>query len=498
MHRQQFMLIRLTVCLLVFAMLPLAGCALGPDYRRPAMPLPEAWPENTALRGEGAEDWQDWWKRFDDSTLDKLVARAVQDNPDVRMQAARVREARARLGYSTADQFPTVGIQADAIRQQASGQAAGLSQGRGPVGNLFSLAGVLSYEVDIWGRLAREREASEALLQGSVYAHEAVRLAVIAEVVGTYFSLQAARRELEITRQALGILEEMYRLEAIRFKHGQVDELVLRQAESELEATRAMLPLQHRQVRMLEGALGILTGLSPAGLMAEPDMGTRVLADIRDPGVMPLMLPSELLFRRPDIRAVEEALRAASARIGITQAERLPKLNLAALLGGTSVEADDLFTSSARTWSLGVGAAGPLLDFGRNKARVESAEAQFAQAEIDYTATVSQAFNEVRDALVFYQSSREYMDTVARQLAIARRAEELADIRYRQGLVRFIEFLDAHRTRLAAEQNLNKAVRDVFSATATLFKALGGGWTGEHDRAEMTPVDFHPESLTKR
>lgn len=490
------MLIRMAVCLLVFAVLPLAGCALGPDYRRPDMALPEAWPENTALRDEDPGDWRGWWKRFDDSTLDKLVARAVQDNPDVRLQAARVREARARLGYSTAEQYPTVGLQADAVRQQVSGQAAGLSQSRGPTGNLLSLAGVLNYEVDIWGRLAREREVSEALLQGSVYAHEAVRLAVIAEVTTTYFSLRAARRELEITRQASGILEETYRLEAIRFKHGQIDELVLRQAESELEATRAMLPLQQRQVRMLEGALGILVGLSPAELLAEPDM--RASADIRDPGGMPLVLPSELLFRRPDVRAAEETLRAASARIGITQVERLPKLNLAALLGGTSVEADDLFAASARTWSLGLGAAGPLLDFGRNRARVESAEAQFAQAEIDYTATVNQAFNEVRDALVFYQSSREYMDAVARQLAIARRTEELADIRYRRGLVRFIEFLDAHRMRLAAEQNLNNAVRDVFSATATLFKALGGGWTGEYDKAEMIPVDYHAENLPKR
>ena len=145
-------------------------------------------------------------------------------------------------------------------------------------------------------------------------------------------------------------------------------------------------------------------------------------------------------------------------------------------MGANALEIDDLFGSSAQAWNLGIGAAGPLLDFGRNRARVETAQAQYYQAEIGYLSIVNLAFNEVRDALVLYQSTMDQVEAASRQLTIARRTEELADIRYRQGLIRFIEFLDAHRSRLAAEQILNSALRDRLTATATLFKALGGGW----------------------
>ena len=218
----------------------IAGCAVGPDYRAPALDLPDEWPEHVLLSDEARADWQQWWRQFEDPHLDALVARAVDDNLELRLQLARIQEARARLGLARAEQLPSVNAQAEAARERTPGAASPL--GQSSTDNLFSLAGVLDYELDLWGRLAREREASEALLEQSLFAHDAVRLNVIADVVATYFDLRSAERQLRITEATVASREETFRLEQLRFDVGESDELALRQAQSELESTLAQDP----------------------------------------------------------------------------------------------------------------------------------------------------------------------------------------------------------------------------------------------------------------
>jgi len=226
----------------------LAGCAVGPDYRAPALDLPEEWPEHVLLSAEARADWQQWWRQFEDPYLDGLVARAVEDNLELRLQLARIQEARARLGLTRAEQLPSVSAQAEAARERTPGTLSPFGES---TDNTFSLAGVLDYEIDLWGRLAREREASEALLEQSVFAHDAVRLSVIADVATTYFDLRSAERQLRITRATAQSREETFRLEQLRFDVGESDELALRQAQSELESTLAQLPGQRERVRVL-------------------------------------------------------------------------------------------------------------------------------------------------------------------------------------------------------------------------------------------------------
>lgn len=461
---------------IVAALMLLAGCVVGPDYEPPEFELPQAWPANAALDTASGEALGDWWRRFEDPALDALIERALADNLDVRLQAARIEEARARLGLARAEQWPTVGLQAEAVRLRQPAASFGITGFEIPPHNLFSISGVLGYELDLWGRLAREREAALAQLQGSLYAREAVRLGVIADVAVVYFGLRSAQRQLDITERTLAARLEGVRIERLRFEAGQIDELSLREAESQLAGTRAELPVRIEALRRRESALGLLLGMSPEELLGALQVAAGTLDDATLPSSVPAELPSALLARRPDLRAAEAELVAATAGIGVAQAARLPQINLAGLLGTVAGSADDLFGDEAEAWSVGATVAGPLFDFGRGKARVETAEARREQAEIRYRATVANAFAEVRDALTLYDSSGARLDAIGEQVTALRRTEELAAIRYREGYVSIIELLAAQRGLLNAELGLAQAQADRLAAVATLFKALGGGW----------------------
>jgi multidrug efflux system outer membrane protein len=503
----------------------LSGCVMGPHYERPNVGLPQEWPPHVLLSEADAHEWQAWWNRYDDPTLQRLVEQALQDNLTLQLWAGRIREARAQLGFTRADRYPTLDAQADAQRQRQAGltlagpvapepgvldqlaqieqslqslsqpidpntsglqvlrdaaqlfQDDGTSIGRGPIGNVLSVSAVLGYEVDLWGHLARQQETAEALLEQSVFAHDAVRLQVIADVVTVYVNMRAAQAQLAITERTVTSREESYALEKIRHEGGATDALTMRQAEVQLEAARARIPSQRERVLLLQSALGILVGLSPAELMEELDPGPGSLDALVMPDGVPADLPSEMLQRRPDIRAAEAGLIAANAQIGVAEASRLPRLNLAAFLGSTAFEFGDLFSGPAETGGLSASVAGPVLDFGRNRARVETAEAQRDQAETQYRITIAQAFREVRDALIAYDAATARAEAVQRQIDAVRESLRLAETRYEAGYIAFIEVLDAQRVLLDAELVLTEARRDRLLATATLFKALGGGFT---------------------
>ncbi|HRP34497.1 MAG TPA: efflux transporter outer membrane subunit [Gammaproteobacteria bacterium] len=462
--------------MVLLAAAALAGCAVGPDYQAPQLELPEHWPDNVVLDPASGELLAAWWRRFEDPVLDGLIERALADNLQVRMQAARVEEARARLGLARAEQWPTVGLQAEAARQRQPAATFGIAGLETPPRNLFSISGVLGYEIDLWGRLAREREAAMARLQGSLYAQEAVRLGVIADVAVGYFNLRSAQRQLDVTERTLAARLEGVRIERLRFEAGQIDELAYREAESQLAGTRAELPGRISELRRRESALGLLLGLSPEELLGALQVDAGTLGEITLPAGIPAHLPSTLLVRRPDVRAAEAELAAATAGIGVAQAARLPQFNLAGLLGTAAGSAGDLFGDEAQAWSIGTSIGVPLLDFGRGRTQVETAEAQRLQAEMAYRSTVANAFVEVRDALVFYESSGARLAAIDAQVQALKRTEELAGIRYRDGYVSIIELLAAQRALLAAELALAQAEADRLAAAATLFKALGGGW----------------------
>lgn len=453
----------------------LSGCTIGPDYQRPDLDLPDHWQQAEG----GADDHipviaDDWWNYYQDPLLRQLIERALKDNLTLRLQLERMRESRARLGFAAAQRMPTLDGQAETTRSQESADVSA-----GNVNSSFSLTAMLSYEVDIWGRLARSRESALAQLEASRYSHDAVRLQLIGDMISIYTNLRAAQEQLRITRRTLGLRYDSLQLQQIRYDAGVIDQLGLQQARSEWEAVRALIPLRQEQVVRLESALAVLTGMSPAELMGALDFGDGRLDQLALAEFVPEFLPSELLERRPDIRATEAALMAANAQLGMTMAERLPRFNLALFLGSVAGDIDDLLKNSTETWGVSGAILGPLIDFGRNRARVETVKALRDQAETTYRITVQTAFREVRDALLLTSTIAERETALRRQQEAAQKTLELVDLRYQEGYSSFIEVLDAQRQLLGADLALTEATRDRLNATTALFKTLGGSWQTE-------------------
>ncbi|MCP1315348.1 MULTISPECIES: efflux transporter outer membrane subunit [unclassified Halomonas] len=459
----------------------LSGCAVGPDYQRPALALPDTLPAQVTLSGAERQAWRHWWRQFQDPHLDALVERATDDNLELAVQFGRIRQARAQLGFADAERYPSIGYQLEANRERTPG--ASIPIDIDPVQDLltstndqFSLAGSLEYELDLWGRLARQREAALATFNESVFARDAAEIGVIADVVTTYFDLKSAEAQQRILEQTETTYQETYRLQKLRFDVGDISELAFRQAEAEWRGVKSELPQVTRQVQTLKGALAILVGMTPRELMATLDYGDTALTEIAEPRRLPGLLPSELLQRRPDVRAAEATLIAANAQVGVAEAARLPSLNLNASIASVAANSSDLFTDNARAWGLGASIVGPLLDFGRTRANVESAQAQVEQAEAQYRLTVLTAFNEVRDALNNYTLSEQRIEAVEAQLAAIERARDLAVLTYDQGQSSMLERLDAERSLLSARLDRAAVQNERLTALATLFKALGGGW----------------------
>ena len=459
----------------VFAV-ALTGCAMGPDYQAVQTDVSENWPEQVEQSNALTEDWRNWWTRFNDPTLNALVERGLDDNLELQLQVQRIEQARAQLGLRDAELWPSLGGQAEAIRQQQPGAVFPSSFGGGAPRSQFTVAGTLSYEIDLWGRLRRQREAATALLAQSLYGTEAVRLSIIGEVVSTYFNLRTIEQQIELTEQTLASYEESLRIIELRYESGAEDALSVRQARASTASARAMLPDLQEAADTTRSALAVLVGYSAQELTEELDFGDSSLTEVALPDVVPYLLPSELLQRRPDVRAAESNLIAANAQVGVAQASRWPSLNLSALIGSTALQTSDLFSSSAEHWSIGGNLAGPIFDFGRGRATVESAEASRDQAETEYQMAVTSAFRDTRDALSMHRYGQIRVDAVQNQVQAISEAVDMAEIQYESGAISIYEFLDSRRQLLQARLTLSEAQAQRLLASANLFKAMGGGW----------------------
>lgn len=454
--------------LLAFA---LGACSLAPRHDAPVPELPAGW-NDAALDTASGASAADWWRQFGDPTLDRLIDRALAENLDLALAAARVEEARALLAGSRAEQWPTLDAQADASRQRGAETTGG-----GQARSLYSVAGVLGYELDLFGRLRSASDAARERLAESVYSSEALRLTVITDVIGAYLDLRTAEHQLAITEDTIAARAAALRLEQARLRLGAGTELTLRQAEAELASARAVAAALRDTVRRSETALGVLTGATPE-LLIESAPPPGEFSALALPGTLPRMLPSELLARRPDVRAAEAALRASNADIGTARAQAFPRISLTALIGSDALRVGDLFSGPAQGWSLGSALVAPLLDFGRVEAQVAGARARRDQADILYRQTAQTAFAEVRDALTTLREAQAREQARAEAARALERALELSELQYRRGRGLYLDVLVAQRSLLSAQIDQAAAARDARLAAATLFKALGGGWQG--------------------
>ena len=442
-----------------------AGCALGPDYERPEIEEPVAF-EQTIDDGASLANLE-WWEVFQDPALQELIETALEQNDNLAIAAARVEEARARLGFVRADQFPQIDGRAGASR----GNRADLIVPGAGINESYILAADLSWELDIWGKLRRSTEAARAELLATEDTRQTVIITLIADVASAYFLLRDLDARREIAAQTVVTREESVRINSARFEKGIAPLIDVNQAEILVADAAAEFYSIERQIVETENLLSVLLGRNPRSIVRG-----RSLADQPIPPAVPVGLPSELLNRRPDVRSAEQVLAAQTARIGVAEALRLPSLSLTGTLGRASDDISDLTNGNSKLWSVGGDLLGPIFDAGKTKSNVEVERARTEQALNQYELTILQAFSEVENALAGIRNFRDESAARTKQVAAAQSAAMLSQARYDGGVTSYLEVLDSDRSLFDAALAESATRRLQLVSIVELYKALGGGW----------------------
>jgi multidrug efflux system outer membrane protein len=455
------------------AALVLTGCASTSSFAPTTAPeAPAAFREDGGARFVNvapaeAQPRGEWWRVFGDPTLDDLVARAGAGNTGVQAAAARVVEARALLREAQAGLFPTLGLSAGVQRATiAPGQGAAPGQ----AANLGTAGLAAAWEPDLFGKIAKARDAAHLDEQSREALLQSTRLLVQSEVAQAYFALRALDAERALVRQTVDAYRDTLRLTERRFQAGDVAELDLARVQSEVASTTAQAHALDRQRALAEHALAVLLGESPSRFtLAEADWTGALPA-------VPAGVPSAVLTRRPDVAAAQLAMQAAEARAGVARKAWFPDISLTANGGYASTDLGDLFKWSARAWGVGALLSLPVFDAGRREAGVQQANAQWDIAAAAYREQVLGAFRDVEDQLASLRLLAEQANSQKQAVDAAARATVLSDARYRNGLVSQLELLDARRSELADRRAAVQVRAAQYDATIGLIRALGGGW----------------------
>ncbi|CAN7192291.1 efflux transporter outer membrane subunit [Acidovorax sp. Leaf78] len=447
----------------------LAGCSFIPTYERPAAPVPSAYTTlgadtTGAAQGAAAAPWQDY---FAEPRLRQLIEAALANNRDLRVAVLNIEQARATYQVRRADQYPGVGLAANATR--------GPSASNGDLTNSFSVGlAISSWEIDFFGRIASLKEQALAQYLATEEGRNAAQVSLVAAVANGWLNLLADEELLELSRQTLASREESVRLTKMRLDAGVTSELDFRQAESLTQAARATLAQQQRQRALDENALALLLGQALPDDVRASLAGSR-LANAPAMAQLPAGLPSELLTRRPDIRQAEQQLIAANANIGAARAAFFPRIALTAQAGTASNELSGLFKSGSWGFSIAPSLLLPIFDAGRNQANLESARAGRSIAVAQYEKSIQTAFREVSDALAGQATLGEQALAQQRQAEAEGARLQLADLRYRNGVSSYLDLLDAQRSLFATQQAVVQVRLAQLQNQVTLYKALGGG-----------------------
>ena len=452
-----------------------AGCAVGPDYKRPDAKAPEAYSEAGPWKVAEPKDSlprAGWWTVFHDPVLDDIESRAVAASPTLRAALARYDEALAAARAVRGSLYPSLSLNPSAAREgySANRQSEYPSTTFRYTTNTFDLPLDLTYEVDLFGaaRRALESARDEAQAQGATYQN--VLLTLEAGVAQNYFALRSLVSQRELLTRNISLLQDALDLVHKLRKGGANSDLDVYQAETELETVESTAVATDRAIAEQQHALAVLVGENPESfrIAAAP-------LDSATPAI-PTGLPSELLERRPDVAAAERSLAAANARIGVAKAAFFPSIGLTAFAGANSNELSNLLTSASREWAAGPFVTIPIFNGGTNLATYRQAQAAYEEALADYRQQVLVAFQEVEDGLSDLRLLANETDILASAVASSSGATRLSIVRYKAGLVSYIEVIDSQRTQLASEISLTQARADRLSATVQLVRALGGGW----------------------
>ena len=456
----------------------MTGCTLGPNYQRPSVQVPQNFRAPDPLPAPQATSLADlkWWEVFKDEKLQDLIRSALVANYDLRDAVVRVEEARANLGITRSNQFPQIGAGANVQINRLS------RDGQTPLPASFlpsqnrnfgeATLNLLSFEVDIWGRLRRATEAARANLLSADQNRKAVVVTLVSDVATAYLHLRELDYELEISNATLATRKDSLNLTISRQTGGVATMLDLRQAEQLVDTAEQTIPEIQQQIEQTENQITLLLGQNPGGIIRGQDFMRQEL-----PPEVPAGLPSALLERRPDILAAEQNLVAANANIGVAKAAYFPQISLSGFLGGQSTQLSTLFNGPHSAWSFVPQISQPIFTAGRLKSGVKLAEAQRDDALILYEKTIQTAFTDVSNALIAHQRVRE---SRLKQEALVRTLQDrtrLAYVRYRGGVDTQLNALDADRDLFQAQLSLAEIRLNELLSVVQLYKALGGGWS---------------------
>lgn len=462
----------------------ISACSFAPKYERPELPMPQAF---TATASDSTIPDR-WWTLFHDARLDSLVDEARANNQDLAAAAARVEQSRAIAGVAKAALYPEITAGGTGSRTQLPENTA--VDRDNPI-NFFSLLGNLSYELDFWGKLRNANKAARNQMLATEEGRRNVELSLISDVITTYFDILAQDRALAVSLDTQDARRESVRLQRLRYEAGAISQLDLSQAEAELAATEATVPVFERQIRQSENRMAVLLGR--VGGTVERGKDGAEIDSILSPEI-PVGLPSVLIARRPDVMAAEYAMIGANANIGAARALYLPSIGLTGYGGWESDDLSKLIMKDTDVWQAGLSVFQTIFAPGRTQRQVDLAWGQYRETLANYIGSVQIAFADVEDALVARRSNVLIRAAEDREVASRDTARNLAQIRYDAGESSYIEVLDAQRQLFQAQILQVQARRNELAAFVQLFQALGGGWqTDEQMKARYRVAGEAPE-----
>lgn len=479
----------------VLLALSLTACAVGPDYRAPAIPSSERYgvdphPGETiatpVLGGDaqrfhaGKEVPNQWWRLFGSERLNALVHEALANSPSAHSAQAALRQAQATARVANAALYPNVDASASITRQKIDTGSFGNPNGGSTIYNLLNANVGVSYSLDLFGGTRRSVEDAVARAELQRFTSEAAYQSLIANVVTAAVQEALLRALIKGQETILADQENALRISETQFEIGVISKADLLGARSALANQKARVPDLRAQLSQVQNQLAVYLGKLP-GQSATSNFD---LSELTVPADVPVSLPSTLVQRRPDVLAAEAALRSASARIGVAASNRLPRLALSASYGSQASKASDLFTGDV--WSLGGNLLAPIFDFGALSAQHESAKAAYAQSEADYKLTVLNAFRDVANALRQAETDAEVLQAQSQAAVAANEALKLTEMQYGAGAASFLQLLTAQQQAVSARTGYAQAIAARLQDTAGLFHALGGGWLSRDEMAGST------------
>ncbi|WP_345975950.1 efflux transporter outer membrane subunit [Sulfurimonas sp. HSL3-7] len=463
---------RSSILLSVTAILLMSGCSMAPKLEISKQAMPATLSD---INASSPVDLK-WWEQFGDERLNTLITEALANNDDLKLALSNVTLARATLGLSNAERYPTIDGSASAYRQKTSGES--LSPFSGFIYNSFDLSLSAAYEFDFWGKYSNMEASARAEMLASEADMETVRISLISSVAELYFALITFDRQIKVTAETVEAYKESYDYRRRQYDHGVIDALVLEQAHSIYANAKLQLATYKEEKRVAQSALAVLIGRSPDAMFNQ-DVATATALAM--PLEIPEQLSSNLLQQRPDIRAAEERMRAANATIGVAKAAYFPSISLTGTAGFSSTELGDLLKSSAGMWGFGPSLNVPIFDFGRIENSIKIAEAKKDAAVITYAKTVKNAFKEVYDALIKIESTREKLLALNEETEALEKVLMHSQQRFDSGYGTYLEVVASKRALLSSRINLIAQNDALIANQITLYKALGGGWEPQEE-----------------